>query len=64
MEQEKSNFINHFTIFKQSGGGFGESSSLQMCGISLDGTAQLFQQVQAGLRQSGTDSTSAIGKSY
>uniref|UniRef100_A0A1B6LGY4 Vps16 C-terminal domain-containing protein n=1 Tax=Graphocephala atropunctata TaxID=36148 RepID=A0A1B6LGY4_9HEMI len=43
---------------RESGGGLGESSSLQMCGISLDGTAQLFQQVQAGLRQSESDSSS------
>uniref|UniRef100_A0A1B6GG77 Vps16 C-terminal domain-containing protein n=1 Tax=Cuerna arida TaxID=1464854 RepID=A0A1B6GG77_9HEMI len=43
---------------RESGGGLGESSSLQMCGISLDGTAQLFQQVQAGLRQGDSDGAS------
>ncbi|XP_054273137.1 vacuolar protein sorting-associated protein 16B [Macrosteles quadrilineatus] len=39
-------------------GSGGESTSLQMCGISLDGTAQLFQQVQAGLKQGESESSS------
>lgn len=32
-----------------------------MCGITLDGTAQLFQQVQAGLRQNEPQSSNMTG---